>query len=294
MKKLIYAVLIGSLALVGGVQAENEKPAKAQKGRAVHNAGNMQRGGGAARVRSQQNLGAVRRQQQNAFNAAGRQSRNANQARRQSQNANQVRRQNNRDSVATQAKINAASQNNAARYQRNNGKFARGRNNGVQNYNDTNVQRNINAERRGNRQRNVAIVNNWRGSRYSGARYAAFRNYRRERHDRDWYHRHYNRFTLFGGGYYYWNNGYWFPAWGYNSGYNYGYDGPIYGYNDLDPQQVVVSVQERLQRQGYYDGSIDGSLGPITRGALAAYQSDQGLAITSAIDQPTLATLGLI
>jgi len=51
----------------------------------------------------------------------------------------------------------------------------------------------------------------------------------------------------------------------------------------------LQSVQLALQQQGYYAGPIDGLLGPQTRGALAAFQSDYGLAITS----PTLQTLGL-
>jgi peptidoglycan hydrolase-like protein with peptidoglycan-binding domain len=38
---------------------------------------------------------------------------------------------------------------------------------------------------------------------------------------------------------------------------------------------------------------IDGVLGSQTRWALAAFQADHRLAITSAVDQPTLATLGL-
>ena len=45
---------------------------------------------------------------------------------------------------------------------------------------------------------------------------------------------------------------------------------------------------------GYYDGPIDGALGPMTREAIAAYQADNGLSVTSAIDEPTLATLGLV
>jgi peptidoglycan hydrolase-like protein with peptidoglycan-binding domain len=38
---------------------------------------------------------------------------------------------------------------------------------------------------------------------------------------------------------------------------------------------------------------VDGLLGPLTREALAAYQGDQGLTTTSAIDEPTLDSLGL-
>ena len=95
-------------------------------------------------------------------------------------------------------------------------------------------------------------------------------------------------------GWYYWNAGYWFPAWGYAPYVTYVYDGPIYAYNGLSPDQVTVNVQEQLARAGYYDGPIDGILGPMTREAIAAYQADNGLAITSAIDEPTLATLGLV
>jgi len=40
-------------------------------------------------------------------------------------------------------------------------------------------------------------------------------------------------------------------------------------------------------------GPVDGPLGTQTRGALAAFQSDNGLAVTSTIDRPTLQTLGL-
>jgi hypothetical protein len=38
-------------------------------------------------------------------------------------------------------------------------------------------------------------------------------------------------------GWYYWNAGYWFPAWGYAPSVSYVYDGPIYGYNGLSPDQ---------------------------------------------------------
>jgi peptidoglycan hydrolase-like protein with peptidoglycan-binding domain len=99
---------------------------------------------------------------------------------------------------------------------------------------------------------------------------------------------------LFGGGYYYWWDGYWYPALGYDPYYStYGYYEPIYGYNNLAPGQVIENVQIALRNQGYYHGAIDGSIGPRTRDALARYQRDHGLLVTSAIDQPTLATLGL-
>ena len=144
-----------------------------------------------------------------------------------------------------------------------------------------------------NRQRNVTVSNNWRGTRFNSPAYAAFRNYSRTYHDRGWWRNHYNRIVFVSGGWYYWDAGYWFPAWGYDSYAYYPYDGPIYGYNGLAPDQVIVDVQSQLQRDGYYNGPIDGELGPMTRQAIAAFQADHGLAITSAIDEPTLASLGV-
>lgn len=144
-----------------------------------------------------------------------------------------------------------------------------------------------------NRQRNVAINNNWRTAQFNGQNYAAFRNYHREWHDRFWWTSHYPRITFYFGAPYYWDAGYWYPAWGYYPDYVYQYDGPIYGYNGLAPDQVIVDVQVQLQRDGYYPGPIDGVLGQMTRRAIAAFQADHGLAITSTIDEPTLATLGL-
>src|SRR5438477_8340054 len=143
------------------------------------------------------------------------------------------------------------------------------------------------------RGRNVAINNNFHSAAFRGQQYAAFRNYHREWHDRGWWSSHYNRIVFVNGGWYYWNAGYWFPAWGYAPSAYYAYDGPIYGYNGLAPDQVVVDVQQQLQRDGYYDGPIDGVLGPMTREAIAAFQADNGLGFTSGVDEPTLATLGI-
>jgi Putative peptidoglycan binding domain len=131
--------------------------------------------------------------------------------------------------------------------------------------------------------------------RWQGSQYEVFRSYHPERHDEGWYHSHYNRVELIGGGYYYWNSGYWYPAWGYSpSAEYYAYDGPIYvGHRAEPPDQVIADVQAELQEMGYYKGEVDGLLGPMTREALTAYQADQGLTTTAAIDEPTLDALGL-
>jgi hypothetical protein len=130
---------------------------------------------------------------------------------------------------------------------------------------------------------------------WQGPQYEVFRAYRPEWHDEGWYRSRYPRVELIGGGYYYWNNGYWYPAWGYSpSAQYYAYDGPIYvGQRAQPPDQVIADVQAELQQMGYYRGEVDGLLGPLTREALTAYQADQGLATTAAIDEPTLDSLGM-
>jgi len=52
-------------------------------------------------------------------------------------------------------------------------------------------------------------------------------------------------------------------------------------------------VQAALQQMGFYTGEVDGLLGPLTREALTAYQTENGLATTAAIDAPTLDSLGM-
>ncbi len=119
-------------------------------------------------------------------------------------------------------------------------------------------------------------------------------NWDRNHHDCDWWRSHYTRFALFGGGYYYWNYGFWYPAYGYDPYFSsYAYDAPIYAYNDLSPEQVMANVQAELSRLGYYHGPIDGSYGPLTRAALLSYQQAFGLAMTGVLDQATVESLGM-
>ena len=123
----------------------------------------------------------------------------------------------------------------------------------------------------------------------------AMRRYRHERHDHDWWKQHYIVIVLVGGGYYYQDSGYWYPAWGYDPNYErYDYDGPIYTYGNLLPDQVIVNVQNALKALGYYAGDVNGSLGVNTRNALTAYQQDYGLDPTGVVDEATVRALGLI
>ncbi|MFZ0915529.1 MAG: peptidoglycan-binding domain-containing protein [Candidatus Udaeobacter sp.] len=128
----------------------------------------------------------------------------------------------------------------------------------------------------------------WRDSRYD-----VFRNYTATWHDADWWRSHHSRIVFVLGGWYYWHANYWYPAWGYSPEAVYPYDGPIYAFNDFDPDQAVANVQATLKQLGYYNGPINGLLDDATGLAIANYQRDHGLYATSTIDEPTLASLGM-
>jgi Putative peptidoglycan binding domain len=303
MKRTLLAVCIGTLALAMGAAGQDNQNTN-QGGRKAR---------AAAKTTSQANATGARRStpvttrqqfhQRSNFNAQNTSARvsgsNARFQRSETARPRPVR-------AGERTQTNVAAQNNVttdvrrgrnfqrertvARTGERNFAVNRGRNVAV------NRERNfaVNRERNFNRTRNVTIVNNWRGDRFTGRPYVAFRNYHRQWHDRDWWRGHFDRIIFVSGGWYFWNGGFWYPAWGYDPGYYYPYDGPIYGYGDLTPDQIVVNVQQQLQRDGYYDGPIDGVLGPQTREAIAEFQADHGLAVTSAIDEPTLNTLGLV
>jgi hypothetical protein len=136
----------------------------------------------------------------------------------------------------------------------------------------------------------ISNAHNWRGSNY-----VVFQNYRPQWHDQGWWRSRHSRIVFFFGAPYYWDSGYAYPAWGYDPGASYYYDGPIYASSpDVDLGQEVANVQAALQQQGYYQGDIDGILGPETRAALAEFQSAQGLEPTGTVDEPTLRTLNMV
>jgi hypothetical protein len=116
----------------------------------------------------------------------------------------------------------------------------------------------------------------------------------RHHHDHDWWNHHCDAIVLVGWGYWGWYDGWWYPAWGYDPYYSYyDYNGPIYGYDGLQPDEVIADVQAALQQLGYYPYPIDGVLGPLTQAAIANYQRDYELSVTGAIDAPTVRSLGL-
>ena len=100
---------------------------------------------------------------------------------------------------------------------------------------------------------------------------------------------------------------------GYPSGYGYGYP---YSYNTYPSDyyngysttryvttsrggdlayddNVVVAVQERLARAGYYHGAIDGVAGRGTRGAVARWEANHGMYADGRIDRRVLHSLGV-
>ena len=114
------------------------------------------------------------------------------------------------------------------------------------------------------------------------------------RPDRWWWRNRCVAIIFFDFGWWGWYDGWWYPAWGYDPYSYYEYNEPIYGYDGLSPDQIVAGVQVALQQQGYYTWAIDGKMGPLTRAAIARYQRDHRLPITSGIDPATLGSLGVM
>jgi localization factor PodJL len=54
---------------------------------------------------------------------------------------------------------------------------------------------------------------------------------------------------------------------------------------------AVVTAQRALSRLGYYQGPTDGSVSPALRMAVAAYQRDQNMPPTGALDDTTVSRL---
>jgi len=135
---------------------------------------------------------------------------------------------------------------------------------------------------------------NWRHKKDHIGHDEAFRRHWHEWHDRNWWHDHCDTIVFVTTGYYFLDGSYWYPAYGYDPSQSYyDYDGPVYTYSNLLPDEVIGNVQTALQNAGYYYGPITGSLSVDTRAAIANFQRDYGLSITGAIDEPTVEALGL-
>jgi hypothetical protein len=106
------------------------------------------------------------------------------------------------------------------------------------------------------------------------------------------YHRHHRSHIFFDLGFGY-PFGYGYPYYGYYP-YDY-YGGPretVYQAAIAD-RSLVIEVQRRLARNGYYRGAIDGVIGQGTRSAIRSYERAHGLQVDGLIDPRLLATMGL-
>ncbi|HZU81931.1 MAG TPA: peptidoglycan-binding protein, partial [Polyangiaceae bacterium] len=61
--------------------------------------------------------------------------------------------------------------------------------------------------------------------------------------------------------------------------------------NAIERVDTMLGAQQRLQRLGYYHGAVDGTQGPLTAHALAAFQKAQGLDASGELDGATQAAL---
>jgi hypothetical protein len=323
MKKIITIVISCSLALAAGAMAQQEEasatPNKKQQrkehaaseaqspaGRQTQEPGARPRAGRRARERAATENANAQTPAAEAPNASPNARPNAPGQRRKGRNANRESATPNQPATPAAAKENAQRQGEAqapapsqpgnAQANTNNGSGKAKRPADVQKIKSQHT--NFHAQPKPqqvpavsfSQSRQISGSENWQGEKYN-----VFRSYRPERHDQGWYRSHFTRIELIGGGYYYFNAGYWYPAWGYQpSAQYYVYDGPIYAGRQAEPpDRVIADVQASLQEMGYYKGEVDGLLGPLTREALTAYQSDNGLYTTAAIDEPTLESLGL-
>jgi Putative peptidoglycan binding domain len=123
-------------------------------------------------------------------------------------------------------------------------------------------------------------------------------------HNGNWAHNgghgYYNRRYYYGPGFGFYTYPWWPWSWDYYGYYDYGpyyaYDGPYYGYSygSYDPPSnnggsssqfnSTRAVQAALAWRGFYNGRIDGVMGPETRSAIEAFQKRQGLPVTGEID----------
>ena len=61
-----------------------------------------------------------------------------------------------------------------------------------------------------------------------------------------------------------------------------------------DGSTLTAQVQRKLKKLGYYEGAVDGEMGRGTRGAIRAFQHENGLEETGSINRVLLRTLGLL
>jgi His-Xaa-Ser repeat protein HxsA len=58
-------------------------------------------------------------------------------------------------------------------------------------------------------------------------------------------------------------------------------------------KNIIMRMQLTLQFEGYYDGPVDGLMGPKTRSAVLAYKKAHDLSGDQVLDAETLNALGI-
>ena len=119
------------------------------------------------------------------------------------------------------------------------------------------------------------------GSHFGGGRAFAGRGFHDGFHHHD-FRRDHDRF-FFGTGFGF------YPPSGYLDYPDYGY----YDYDTSDYSETIVAVQKELAKLGYYNGPIDGTVGPQTETAIRWFQSVEKLPVTGQIDSATLGALSI-
>ena len=169
--------------------------------------------------------------------------------------------------------------------------------------------------RQSNRVGSVAPQNRVSNPRVSTAasRQSFIKNHAFARHDsswhRDWdrHHAHFDHGHVF-----VFNDGFWWglDPYDYYGDYPDDYSANPYDYYDYSPSDyddqpaysdsdqavanaTVSAVQSELAKLGYYNGSIDGTLGDQTEAAIARYQEDSDLSVTGTLDAATIQSLGI-
>jgi hypothetical protein len=120
---------------------------------------------------------------------------------------------------------------------------------------------------------------------------------RRRFNDHDFDHRFRNRFVFidtFGFGFPFFYP-YPYPYYTYYPyGFGYPYGSGYYSYQgEASDGSLVIQVQTRLAREGYYYGAIDGIMGRRTRAAIRAYERTHNLPVDGVITQELLGTMRL-
>ena len=141
--------------------------------------------------------------------------------------------------------------------------------------------------------RNRTVSTN--GTRYSSS--YPYRTYRSSSYGYPYYGYNNGPSVSFGFGYPYYGYGYYpYDSYGYDS-YPYNYNYGAYYYNEPGSTygngSIVIQVQTRLARAGYYRGPIDGIMGPGTSYAIRAYERDHGLRMDGTISRQLIRNMGL-